>query len=308
MKKVHNSIRTKRIVCLMLSVILLVCLLSACGGDNKTDEDATANVESELSNDVISIDGIYIDNSFDDANQKLVYLFYTLTAKDANLSANRYLIDLFINDTNTYRAVTSKDYTPYYTEYYYSDFNEDVFVGTSLKVCQTYLVPNGDLVDDKIVKFQSTDIDVQDIHFSVAEIKTVNGIEEIAKELNAEVFAKKYEDRQNMLAEVDEAIEAIVRNGLNGFYWQFYANPSSYKIEFSEPNNFTISAGGLSNQGTYSVRNQCIVLTYPSNDAEIIVEYTCNSDGTPALDGNGSIMLPTIADAFVAGADYDGRE
>ena len=66
MKKVHNSIRTKRIVCLMLSVILLVCLLSACGGDNKTDEDATANVESELSNDVISIDGIYIDNE----NQK----------------------------------------------------------------------------------------------------------------------------------------------------------------------------------------------------------------------------------------------
>ncbi len=48
MKKVHNSIRTKRIVCLMLSVILLVCLLSACGGDSATHEEMKMSSSSAV--------------------------------------------------------------------------------------------------------------------------------------------------------------------------------------------------------------------------------------------------------------------
>lgn len=45
MKKVHNSIRTKRIVCMLWSLIALVCLLSACGGENSdsSSEGSTSN-------------------------------------------------------------------------------------------------------------------------------------------------------------------------------------------------------------------------------------------------------------------------
>lgn len=296
----------KKILALVLAAIMALGFV----GCSSSGEQSSSKNKSALSNDYIDIDGVYIDTSFNDANKKLVYLFYNLKAQDKNLTASRYLLDLNVNDSNQYTAVTSKDYIPKYTEYYYSDFNEDVYVGTSLKVCQTYEIPNGDLVDGKIIKLKTSDeqINVDDLSISFSDIKALNGIKEIAQDLNTTVYSTKLEQENKLLAPVDAKTEKLVRNGLNDRYWQFYAKPFSYKIEFSAPNKFTIETSALTNTGTYSVKAGYIVLYYPSNNTEIAIEYTRNNDGTPAFDNNGSIMLPTIADTFVAGADYDGRK
>ena len=151
--------------------------------------------------------------------------------------------------------------------------------------------------------------DVESIQFSTSMVTALNGIENIAKDLDEAVFTKKYQKHQELMAEVDAATEAAVKKGLNGYQWSFYARPSSYKIEFSDPNNFAISSGlGLKNTGTYTVHAGCIVLYYPSNKKEIVVEYARGADGSPEFDASGSIKLPKLADQFVVDPDYDGRE
>lgn len=277
-----------------------------CG---EKEEEAIPHKTALLSCPCFDINGIYIDESKEEKGLSTVYLFYTLTAEETNLTATQLLIDVVVNNTNTYNPIMKKDYIPYYTEYYYSAYNENVYVGSSLNVCQVYEIATGDLVEGKEITLQSSDINVEDIGFSINEIKKLNGIEEIAKDLDATVFSEKYDKQQVMLGEVDSLTENAIKNGLNGYYWTFYAYPSSYNIEFSSPNNFSIKSGfGLSNNGTYTVHAGCIVLYYPSNGYEIIVPFTCNADGSPAFDNNGSIMMPTLADQFVVDPDYDGRE
>ena len=325
----------KKVIAFSLALTMMLVVLSACGHEHKFGEwtilkEATCiedglkeracscgeketetipKIDAVISTDEFSVNGIYIDSSYAESGLNLVYLFYTLSAKTTNLTANQLLIDIEINGTNTYEPITIKDYIPYYTDYYYSSYNEDVYIGSSLNVCQTYEIPKGEFAEEKLVLLNSTYIDVSDIQFTTNAVKSLSGIANIAKDLNESVYTKKYQEEQAMLEKVDSATAKAIKAGLNGYYWTFYAYPSSYQIEFSAPNNFDISSGfGLSNSGTYTVHAGCIVLYYPSNGEEIIVPFTCNADGSPAFDNNGSIMMPTLANQFVVDPDYDGRE
>ena len=278
----------------------------SCG---EKESEVIPQTEAVLSTSCFTINGVYVDDSKTENGLSTVYLFYTLTAETSNLTATQELIDVVVDGVNTYTPVMKKDNIPYFTDYYYSAYNEDVYVGSSLNVCQVYEMGSGELAEGKLFTLQSHDLDVSDINFSINEVKTLNGIEEIAKDLNADVYTAKYEKQQAMVADADSATEQAVKNGLNGYYWSFYAYPSSYEIEFSSPNNFSIKSGfGLFNTGTYTVHAGCIVLYYPTNGEEIMVPFTCNTDGTPAFDNNGSILMPTLADQFVVDPDYDGRE
>lgn len=277
-----------------------------CG---EVESEVIPKIDPVYSAENLVVNGMYIDDSFDDSSLNLVYLFYTLKASSSNLTAHQYLVDVVMNGSNSYEPAISKDYIPYYTDYYYSAYNEDVYVGTSLNVCQVYKIPKGEFSEEHVISLDCNDIDVSSIQFPTSAVKKLSGIGAIAKDLNPTVYQAKYQKEQDMMASVDAATERAVRNGLNDYYWTFYANPSSYKIEFSAPNNFYIQSGlGISNNGTYSVHKGCIVLYYPTNGKEIVLPFTCNADGSPAFDTNGSIMLPTLADEFVVDPDYDGRE
>ena len=278
----------------------------SCG---ESESETIPQTDPVLSCPCFKINGVYVDESKTQDGKDVVYLFYTLSAETTNLTANQLLIDVVVNKTNTYNPAVSKRYIPYYTGYYYSAYNKDIYVGSSLDVCQAYEIGTGDLADGKLITLKSSNIDVDEIQFPASEVKRMAGMEEIAKDLDADVYAAKYAEYEAMMAETDSATERAVKNGLNNYYWTFYAYPSSYTLEFSSPNYFSIRAGfGLSNTGTYTVHAGCIVLYYPSNGNEIIVPFTCNADGTPAFDSNGSLMMPTLPNQFVVDPDYDGRE
>ncbi len=278
---------------------------SVCG---EKEQEVIPQKEVKLETEDFKLNAIYIDESFDENGQSLLYLFYTLAPKTKNLTASQLLVNLNANNANVYKPVTEKAYIPYFTAYYYSSYNEDVFVGSSLDVCQTYKVASGDLSEGKVIRLESDSVDVDGIEFTVNEMIRKSNIEEIAKELDPDVYERKHAQYDAMMADVDSAVDKAVKNGINGYYWYFYAYPASYTLEFDSPNSFTIKSMGLTNSGTYTVHAGCIVLYYPSNGEEIVIPFTCNEDGSPAFDSNGSIMMPTLADQFVVYANYDGRD
>ena len=76
-------------------------------------------------------------------------------------------------------------------------------------------------------------------------------------------------------AEVQEQVSSLI----NGRYWEAYVNPTSYRVEFTEPNNFVVKTSFGSNGGTYSVRNGYIFCTYSTNNATIKIPYEIMEQG-----------------------------
>lgn len=273
--------------------------------------EAIPVVESVYATDEFCVNGIYIDESHEDEDFNLVYLFYTLTAVSRNLEANQVLIDICLNNTNVYTPTMSVNYIPRYTDYYYSSYNEDVYVGTSLNVCQTYQIPKGEFVADHTISLESSYVDVSSILLSTDEVEYMNGMVEIAKSLNEDVFNVKYQKELEMFSEVDPVVENAIKAGLNDkYYWLFEANSFDEKLEFFSPNTFkiTILDHNLSNTGTYTVKAGCIVLYYPSNNHEVVIPFIRNDDGTPAFSENGSLRMSLTAAFEAIYVDYDGRE
>lgn len=289
-----------------LLIMLCLLLVTGCGKEEKKEDKKEESKEpkSVMETDTIKINGIYVDESFEDENLSLVYMFYTVNSNDTNISVSSKDITLLINDKNEYSATNSKDFIPYYTKYYYSDFLETLYVGSKLDICATFKVAKGDLVDGRSVKLKDYDIkDISNIKFTTNDIKKMENIEKISEDLDKETFDKKYNERKEMLTKVDSATDKKIKKLINGYYWTFYptigTSIKTGKLEFSSPNKFKITLAGLSNNGTYTVRKGAIVLYYPSNKSEVIVPYELE---------NGDVTLSDLGSIWSTYIDYEGAK
>ena len=79
-----------------LLAILMCFTLTACGSNNSN---------SKMSNDIIKIDGIYLNNEYtDNDGLKQIVLFYTLKAGEENIDISSSQFNLKINN-NEYSAI-----------------------------------------------------------------------------------------------------------------------------------------------------------------------------------------------------------
>lgn len=266
---------------------LIMCLsLCACGGsveskDTSTEdaEKATEEVEptSVSETTYMKIEGICVDDSYTDKDGsplKMVYLFYTLNAGESNLEIDSKYTEMTIGGVNTYESdhfSNAASVCKYTSGYYYSSYIEDVYVGTSIKVVATFKVPEGDLTAGKTITFADTQIpEIESIQMSTDDIQRFATPEEMAQAMDPEGYAAEMLARDD----ADEATVTAVKQSLNGYYWQFYVNYTSYEIEFWEPDNFEVRSGlGTSSTGTYSVKNGYIVCTYPDTGNTVEIPY-----------------------------------
>ena len=256
----------KKVVSILLIGIMIISL-TGCGGDNSSKNNN--NSTSIMSNDMIKIDGIYLNNEYaDDDGLKQIVLFYTLKAGEENVDISSSHFKLKINK-NEYEALNDIE-TPNLTQYYYSNIIEKVYVGKSLKVAEIFKVPDGDLVGGKEVTLTDFENYAKGIQMSTDDIKKMNNLTDISLDVDKEYATKKQEEEKEKLTEVDEATANKVRNDLNGYYFDIPAYVgkvyTKYKLEFEEPNRFTvtstISGNSISNSGTYTVTKGYIVLHY----------------------------------------------
>lgn len=250
----------KRKIFIGLLALIMCFTLTACGDNNSS---------SKMSNDIIKIDGIYLNNEYtDDDGLKQIVLFYTLTANDENISISSAELKLKI-DKNEYFAINGVD-TPNLTQYYYSNIVETVYVGKTLKVAAIFNVPDGDLVSGKEITFTNYDDYADGIKINTDDIKKMDNLTSISLDVDNEYAIKMQNEEKEKLIEVDEATANKVKNDINGYYFDIPAYVGTvytkYKLEFEEPNKFvvtaTISGNSISNTGTYTVTKGYIVLHY----------------------------------------------
>lgn len=282
-----------------LSLSLVGCGGAPSGGaaqsgdaaEETVEETAEEEVEEEpeeptevLETEHLAIEGIYIDDSYVDKDSdqlKMVYVFYTINATDENLEPASTSLSMTINEKNSYQAEHYPGLSKGMSKYYYSSFLEDVYVGDSLEVMSTFKIPKGDLEPGRSITFSHSSIeDASELLASTDIIETMESADALAQKVDPEGYAAEIEKME----EADEETTARVRAALNGYYWSFYVNSSSYKIEFFEPNSFDISVLGLTNSGTYVVRKGYVELVYPDTGPSVEIPYTWKEDGDIDLD------------------------
>lgn len=269
----------KKILSLLLALVMIFSLC-ACG---------EVAPEKTLSNDYMDITGIYVDNSYDDGKDGklgLLYIFYTVHTEAENLSIDSNSAKITVGDVNTYESEHLPDACDYAKSYYYSSYLEDVYAGDELKVVETFKVAKGDLETGKSITFDKDQVtDTEKLSFSTDDIVFCENAKEIAKKADPEGYEEEVRARE----EADGATKKKVKNAINGYYYSFYVNYTSYKLEFISPNKFELSALGNTNSGTYTVRNNYIFLKYSSNNYTVKIPYSFDETGKIELD---------VADAF----------
>ena len=297
----------KKIIALLLALMMLFCLCACSGApadaeaesqpvekpteetaeevvdetEEETEEAATVTETTYMSVDAICVDESYVEE--DGSPLKMVYLFYTLRAGDSNLKIDSKYTEMTINGINTYSSdhfadtAAACDYTP---NYYYSSYIEDVYVGTEIHVIATFKVPEGDLAAGRTITFADTQIpEIDVIQVSTDEIQWFATSMELAQAMDPDGYSAEMLARED----ADDETVASVKGCIDGYYWSFYVNNTSYEIEFSSNNTFEVRTAFGANSGDYSVKNGYIFCTYPDTGYTVEIPYTL-ADGEIDLD------------------------
>ena len=96
----------------------------------------------------------------------------------------------------------------------------------------------------------------------------LKNVQTIAKLVDPEGYQQASYD----LAEADSEAANKVRKEINGYYYDVYVSPLSYRIEFYK-NTYDIYCMGISSSGKYSIRNGYVVLTNDSTGAQNFCPY-----------------------------------
>ena len=265
----------KRKTLALFLAALMALSLTACGGGSSDAPSDTSTETAAVENDVVKIDGICVDDSYQDNDGsplRLVYLFYTVNAGDTNLQLASTSTQMTIGETNTYSAEHIPHAGEFAPNYYYSSYLEDVYVGSTLQVVSTFKIPEGDLSSGKAITLSNSNVpELADLTLSTDDIQHFNSAEELCAAIDPEGYAEELDKR----SPADEETTALAKGYLNGYYWSFYVNNSSYEIEFYSGDTFEVRTSlGTSNGGSYTVDKGYITCTYPNVDQPIRIPYT----------------------------------
>ncbi len=304
----------KKTIALIL-VLAMATILCACGATSspaasesattQSGEVTTEPVETEIENepvieepeieepeieepkdvfsnetDYVLINGIFIDDSYvdkDNSKIKMVYVFYDAFTNAENIEVSSELSELTINDINTYYSEKYSGVCDYMNSYYYSDYLEEVFIGDTLKVVATFKIPEAEFAPDRIITLAFRGIpDTDSLKISTNDVIHCDSQEEIAQTVDP----AGYSNYMHMYEEADENTTNTIKSLINGYYWTFYVNSTTYELEFFAPNAFEtrVKALGVTNGGSYVVRNGFVSITYDSNGKTVDIPYTIEND------------------------------
>ena len=250
--------------------------MAGCGSEapSTTEPDAPEEPSTVTETDVVTINGLYVNDGYvneDNDQLMLLYLLYTVHPVEENLEISSNITTLTINDKNDYSSERRAGACKYMGSYYYSDFIEDVYMGTELKVAETFEIPAADLEAGRTITLENYHIeDFDELLLSTDAIIHCESAEQIAQEADPDGYA----EAQRLREPADESTTDAVRNAINGYYWSFITNNISYRIEFFAPNSYTLTALGHDTTGTYEVTNGFVICTNNETGAVNEIPYT----------------------------------
>ena len=259
--------------------LTMVFAFTACGGGGG-DGGASNALEAEN----VTIEGVYVNDAYvddDNPSLKMVYVFYDVHTDGENMKLSSY--SELRTDANTYefeKYLTAQSGCYYMSDYHYGKTLKEVYTGESGKFLSTFRVPEGDIPGDGVIHVSNANVPAMEtIDIKADNIKHCNGFEEIAQAADPDGYSKEVE----LQKDADEETVAKVKDGINGYKWDFYVNDMSMTVDFYEPNNFDFYAfGSQTGSGTYTVKNGYVSLKFDSNGQVVDI---------PWFEGNNGIDL-----------------
>ena len=259
--------------------------LVGCGSSN----------EPVLSNDDITIDGIFVDDSWrdkDSESSRLVVAVYTLTPSSENLKTTADDLNLIVGDNryDGYEHHNDDDlmlpnyWKKHLVNCYSSNIIQDLYAGDTHKFFTFYRIPQVNLEETEI-EFDHDEVDASKLHMTSDQIIICEDTEALVKQADPE----GYEKTQDALTPVSDSEAAAVRNALNGWMYTSYSKIST-ELAFTGVNTFelSITVGGstVSREGTYEVTKGYLLGTYPGVDNPTIMVPYWEADTENGYDAN----------------------
>lgn len=248
-------------------------------------ETVTITLTGTWQTEHMQVEGMFVDSSYvspTGRNTALLYLFYTVSTDSENLKVDCKDNELTINGANTYKSEHASMAGMYMGSYYYENYLEDVFVGDSLKVMETFVIPKGDLEPGRTIAYSNNLIPgSESISLRTDDILFLDSPEKIAQVIDPEGYA----DMAYQLADADADTEAKVRNALNDSYWTCYANDMTYRLDFYK-NTYEMTTPFSTADGNYTVKNGYIRLQHNNTGGIIFLPYSFEN-GEVSLSASG---------------------
>lgn len=273
------------VICALLVVSLASLLLVGCSTGPK----------EKNSNDQMTINKICVDNSYksDESDVlKAVYVHYTINSK-SNIDISWYTLQMLIGE-NSYDAEQSAPTSNLAAKVpnliFVQSTNTSVYAGETRDVLASFLVPEADLEEGKLITFKGNNgLDAEGIQVKTDDITRIASPDVLAQTVDPDGYAEhmaKYDP-------ADEATADAVSGKLNGYSFWFIFKGLSGTYEFSAPNNYTITSLGVTASGTYKVLRSYIELTVDSTGYKSYAPYTLDENGgldvdfaSATMDGN----------------------
>ena len=263
----------RKITCSFLVVLITLANISM-GCIAYAKENVPISGVSETN--YMRIDGLFADESYvsktnDKANEIRLYVFYTVFSNDKNLKVDsKKSMSITINDVNTYESNSFDAACLYMESYSHRGYLETIYLGEELKMASTFIIPKAELATGRTITLNNHQIpEIEKISLITDDVIILNSAEEIANVIDPE----GYENMSYKLAPADDKSVKKVKNAINDYYWTFYVNNLSYKIEFWN-NNYALSSMLGETEGKYSVRNGFIVVENSTTGAVNYIPYS----------------------------------
>lgn len=255
---------------LISGIVMLIVLftLAACGG-------------SKMESKYMKVEGIYISKADaykdDEDHEKIVYLFYTQDAADKDLALSVTGGSISIGD-NKYDAEHHRNSCAYMPNYYYSYYDRTLKSGKSIKVAETYLVPEADLKNIETITIENKELlGDEQLVVPADDIVSCSDEKEVAKLVDPEGYEQEVDDRKP----ADAKTVKTVKEQLNGGYIEFRAcSNKPYVFECYKPDRFDLKLkNSFKTSGRYEILKGYISCTFDSNKRTVYVPYEFNDDG-----------------------------
>lgn len=264
--------KSKKILIAIVAIVVVVVGLALFWSLSKPSETKQT--------DILSLDAIVVDDSYrdeDDSPERVVYAFFTMK-QESNIKFSSKYVDLIVDGTNTYTSeVHAQSLCKYAPNYYYGVYNEEGYLGETKKMVATFLIPEGDLVNGKEIRFSYDSIeDMDELSVFTDSIIHVNSDKEACKIVDPEGCA----EREKAYADAPTERVKEVKSLINGYYVEAYGGNIKYKVTFSAPNSFVLETTSVKsektlvkNGGSYSVKNGFISCTYDDSGKTFDIPY-----------------------------------
>ena len=260
--------------------LMFACCLVGCNSSNNAPQEATEDIGEEnassdvLKNGNVTVESAYIDESYAGSNAdediKRLYIFTEITASSGTLEISSASFNLKVSRDEATDYLASLDVIQYDTDggsalanlttsYTCTNTITKILPGSSEKLAIPFNVPSFYLQEGATFDLSDSKNVSNGITFGFGFIQDAENLESIAQSADSEGYAAAIEAREDASPEVAQD----VMNRIDGYEYYQSTGGLMQKYYF-EGNRFLVTAAGLENSGTYTVKNGYLACTQDS--------------------------------------------